>query len=146
MYSRNVSHILGSASLVSRVDIENYSFVFHFVFGVEGLAPYFFETGAHFFISQNLDLGFRLEGEYEILFTQKLITEPYLELDILFQNVREFDIAQTLSHIEVGIQPRYEFTKSFAIYVDLKYEAQFQGNSLEDEKGFFYTAGLKLLI
>ena len=146
MYSRNI-HTFWDLQVGARADVQDSPFSY-VTFGVHGLAPYFFETGFHIFVSQSFGLGFRLEAEYEILFTQKFITEPYFEVDVSLKDMREFDFNEVLSRLEVGLQPRYEFTKSFAVYLDFKYELQLEGASfLEDEAhAFIYTAGLKLLL
>ena len=43
----------------------------------------------------------------------------------LTQDVEEQDIGAGLSSGEIGLQTRYEITRKFAPYVDLKYERKF---------------------
>ena len=53
------------------------------VVGLQGLAPYFFETEAALFINSDGDAAVRFSTEYEMLFTQRLILSPELELNSL---------------------------------------------------------------
>lgn len=91
-------------------------------FGVQGLAPHFFETDAHVFVSEDGDVAFRLKATYEILLTQRLILEPHVELNAYAQDIPELDVGAGLSDVEAGLQLRYEITRKIAPYVDLVYE------------------------
>ena len=51
------------------------------VIGIQGLAPYFFEVDAALFIGRSGRVAARLEAEYDILFTQKLILAPAVEIN-----------------------------------------------------------------
>ena len=51
------------------------------VLGLQGLAPYWFETDLSLFVSEDGHLSFRGEFEYELLLTQRLILQPRLELN-----------------------------------------------------------------
>ena len=104
-----------------RHDFEPHSLTWA-VIGVQGLAPYFFETKARLFVSEDADVAFRLKQTYEILFTQQLILEPHVELNAYAQDVRTLGVGAGLSDIEVGLQLRYEVTRKFAPYVDLAYQ------------------------
>ena len=119
--------------------------------GFEGLAPYFFETEVHLFVSEDADLSVRIRQENEFLVTQKLITQPYVEVNLFAQDVPELEVGSGLSGAEFGIQIRYEFTRSFAPYVDVKYERKFGETSSiakrngEDNDVVIATIGVKLL-
>ena len=119
--------------------------------GFEGLAPYFLETEAHLFISEDGDASVRIRQEKEFLFTQKLITQPYLELNIFAQDVPELDIGAGFSSAEFGIQTRYEFTRAFAPYLDVKYErklgetSSIAKNKGEDHDAVVGTFGVRFL-
>jgi copper resistance protein B len=95
------------------------------VLGFSGLAPYGFETEAHVFLSEDGDITARLHEEYDLLITQKLIMQPYMELNLAAQDVPEQAIGSGLTQGEFGLQTRYEFTRAFAPYVDIRYEAKF---------------------
>ncbi len=121
------------------------------VIGFEGLTPYFFETEAHLFVSEEGDVSARIRQENEFLLTQKLITQPYVEANLFAQDVPELEIGAGLSSAEFGIQTRYEFTRSFAPYVDVNYERKFGETSSiaksngEDNDAVIGTLGVTLL-
>ena len=89
--------------------------------GFNGLASYFFETEAHLFISDKGDVSARLREENDFLLTQKLIVQPYAEINLFAQNVPERDVGAGVSDAQIGIQTRYEFSRTFAPYVDVHY-------------------------
>ncbi|MDZ4870147.1 MAG: copper resistance protein B [Alphaproteobacteria bacterium] len=90
--------------------------------GVHGLAPYFFETDAHVFVSEDGDVALRAEQAIDIAVTQDLFVEPHVELNAFAQDVPELGIGAGVSSVEVGLQVRYEFSRKFAPYIDLVYE------------------------
>ncbi len=90
--------------------------------GVQGLAPYFFETDAHAFLSTRGDLSVRIEQSIDLLITQRLILQPHLKADAYAQDVPELAIGSGISTVEIGAQLRYEITRKFAPYIDLVYE------------------------
>ncbi|HLL59791.1 MAG TPA: copper resistance protein B [Allosphingosinicella sp.] len=97
----------------------------HLVVGVQGLAPYWFEVDAAAFVSNKGDVTARLEAEYDLRITQKLILQPRVELDLSFQDVPEIGIGSGLSSGEIGARLRYEIRPEFAPYVGVEYERAF---------------------
>lgn len=120
LYSRNVSDFWDVQAGV-RQDIDPRAQTFLAV-GVEGLAPYFIETGAHVFLARNGDLSARLEQSIDLLITQSIALKPHLKLDASANDAPEREIGAGLSRIEMGAQLRYELTRKFAPYIDLVYE------------------------
>ena len=90
--------------------------------GVHGLAPYFFETDAHVFLSEDGDAALRLTQSIDLAVTQDLFIEPHGELNVFAQDAPRLGLGAGLSDIELGLQTRYEFSRKFAPYVDLVYE------------------------
>ncbi|HOO81738.1 MAG TPA: copper resistance protein B [Alphaproteobacteria bacterium] len=121
------------------------------VFGVEGLAPYFFETEAHLFVSDEGDVTARLREENDFLVTQRLILQPYAEVNLSAQDVEDQEIGAGLTDGEIGLQTRYEFTRKFAPYIDVRYERKFGETSSiaksngEDNDNFIAGVGLRLM-
>ena len=64
----------------------------HLVLGLQGLVPYQFEVDAAAFVSHEGDVSARLEGEYDLLITQRLILQPRAEIELAAQDVRELGI------------------------------------------------------
>ena len=149
LYSRNVA-TFWDAQVGVRYDVEPTSTAYA-VFGVNGLAPYFFETEAHIFISEKGDVSAKLHQENDFLLTQKLILQPYAEINLSAQDVPERDIGAGLVDGKIGLQTRYEFTRKFAPYVDIHYGRKFgetssiaKGNG-EDNDELIGAIGLRLM-
>lgn len=123
MYSRNI-HDFWDVQAGIRHDTQPVS-TSYAVIGINGLAPYFFETEAHLFVSDEGDVSARLRQENEFLLTQRLILEPYAEINLFAQDVEEQHVGAGLSSGEIGLQTRYEITRKFAPYVDVTYERKF---------------------
>jgi copper resistance protein B len=147
MYSRNIG-TFWDAQIGVRHDTKPYSLTYG-VIGFSGLAPYFFETKAHLFVSGDGDVSARIRQENEFLITQKLITQPYIEANLFLQDVPKLGMGAGLSSAEVGVQTRYEFTREFAMYFDVKYERKFGKTSSivknqgEDNDATAFTVGVK---
>ncbi len=101
----------------------------HFVLGVQGLAPYWFEVDAAAFLSTKGDVTARVEAEYDLRLTQKLILQPRIEFDLAAQDVPELGIGSGLSAGELGARLRYEIRPEFAPYVGIEYERAFGGTA-----------------
>jgi copper resistance protein B len=73
-------------------------------FGIQGLAPYFFDLETTGFVSGEGHLAAKLEASYDLLLTQRLILQP---------------------QIDTGLRLRYEFSRKFAPYIGVVYEGKF---------------------
>jgi copper resistance protein B len=134
MYSRHVARFW-DAQVGVRHDNKPAS-TGYVVAGVSGLAPYYFETEAHVFVSEDGDVSFRLRQENDFLFTQKLILQPYLELNVYAQDVKELEVGSGLSDVSIGLQLRYEITRKIAPYIEVSYESVFSDTAdIADAKG-----------
>ena len=85
--------------------------------GVQGLAPYKFEVEATGYIGTSGRLAARVEAEYEVLLTNRLILQPKLEASLYSRDDDENHIGQGLSDASFGLRLRYEFSRRFAPYV-----------------------------
>lgn len=89
----------------------------HLAVGVVGLAPMRFELSPTLFLSHEGDLSARLEAEYQVLITQRLVAEPELELNAAVQSVPEWGVGSGLNDVELGMRVRYEIRREFAPYL-----------------------------
>jgi copper resistance protein B len=94
-------------------------------FGVQGLAPYFFDVEATFYVGQAGRTAFRFESEYELLLTQRLILQPRLEVNLYGRDDPQRGIGSGLSDATAGLRLRYEFTRKFAPYVGVEFDRKF---------------------
>lgn len=95
------------------------------VVGFQGLAPYWFELDAQLFLSDQGDVSVRLEGEYELRLTQRLILQPRVELNAAFSDDVEIGVGSGLSEADVGLRLRYEIRREFAPYLGVSWIRQF---------------------
>ncbi len=120
------------------------------VVGLQGLAPYWFELDSALFLSDDGDLTARIEAEYELLFTQRLIGQPRLEANFAAQDVQSQGIGSGLSTIEAGFRLRYEIRRQFAPYIGVAWQsavgntADFRRLSGEQVAGTRFVAGVRL--
>jgi copper resistance protein B len=134
LYSRNIATFWDLQAGL-RYDTEPESTAY-FVAGFNGLAPWFFDSEAHLFISDEGDFSFRLHEENDFLLTQKLVLKPYGEVNIFAQDVKEVGKGSGLSNAELGLQLRYEILRKFAPYLDMRYEKLFgETESIASDNG-----------
>ena len=96
--------------------------------GFMGTAPYLFEIDASLFVNDDDLFNFRVEVEYEYLFSQQLVLVPRLELSMYSDDDTTRGIGSGLSEIELGMRLHYEFIREIAPYIGINYEKKF-GNS-----------------
>lgn len=95
------------------------------VLGVTGLAPYFIETDVSLFVGEKGDVFARLEAEYDILLTQKLILQPAAELNLGFTEDAAIHVGRGVSDIQLGLRLRYEIERELAPYLGVHWERKF---------------------
>lgn len=100
----------------------------HLVFGLQGLAPHWWEVDGAVFLSNKGELTARGEAEYDLRITQEIILQPRVELDLSAQNIRELGLGAGLSEASIGARLRYQPTPLFSPYVGIEYERAF-GNT-----------------
>ncbi|WP_404362739.1 copper resistance protein B [Marinobacter sp.] len=91
------------------------------VFGLQGLAPYWFETDTSLYVSEETDLSFRGEVEYDFLLTQRLILQPRLGFNLSASDTPELGLASGLNNTEAGLRLRYEIVRQFAPYIGVRW-------------------------
>jgi len=94
------------------------------VIGMQGLAPLRFDVEATAFVSEDGDLSARLEAEYDLLFTQRLILQPRFETNFAASEVEDLGIGQGVNDIELGLRLRYEIRRELAPYVGITWQRQ----------------------
>jgi copper resistance protein B len=93
--------------------------------GLQGLAPYFFEVDATAYVGAQGRTALRLESEYELLLTQRLILQPALEVNFYGKDDEASGFGAGLADAELGIRLRYEFHRQFAPFVGVSYRKLF---------------------
>lgn len=108
----------------------------HLVLGVQGVIPYRLEFDGALFVTEEGDVTARIETEYDLKITQRLVLQPRVELNAAFSDDREIGMGSGLNSTAVGLRLRYEFRREFAPYLGIEWE-QLYG----DTKDFAKDAG-----
>ncbi len=122
------------------------------VLGIAGLAKQWFEIDADLFVSETGDASARLDVEYELLLTNRLILTPSAEIDVAFSEDREIGIGSGVNGVEVGLRLSYDVVdRAISPYIGVVYErklgdtADFAKEEGEDAAAWFAVIGTKLM-
>jgi copper resistance protein B len=119
-------------------------------FGVQGMALYGFEAEAMAFLGERGQSALRLEGDYDILLTNRLILQPTAEVNLHGRNDHERGVGSGLANTEVGLRLRYEIVPEFAPYIGVTWNrnygntADFTREEGEDNDEARFVAGIRL--
>ncbi|MGN7441562.1 copper resistance protein B [Pseudomonas lactis] len=119
-------------------------------FGVQGMALYNFEAEATLFVGESGHTAARLEGDYDILLTNRLILQPTAELNFYAQNDPQRGVGSGLAESELGLRLRYEVRREFAPYVGLSWNrtygqtARYARDEDEDINQLRWIVGVRL--
>ena len=94
-------------------------------FGVKGLAPYFFETDASLSFGKDGQTKLNASTEYEVMFSQKLILSPEVELNAYGKDDIAMGVGSGISNVEAGLRLRYEIKREFAPYIGVNWNKKF---------------------
>lgn len=104
-------------------------------FGVQGLAPYWFETEVTAYVRSGGHFGARADVRYELLFTQRLILEPQLQANVYSRADPEHGTGSGLSDLGLGLRLRYEVRRQFAPYIGVTWQRKFGDAARFAEQG-----------
>ncbi|MGO4701242.1 copper resistance protein B [Dyella sp. 2RAB6] len=112
--------------------------------GVQGLAPYWFETQATFYAGPQGRTALRLQSSYDLRFTQRLILAPELEVNFYGKDDPRRGIRSGLSEAEAGLRLRYEFSRRFAPYIGVNHTRRFGEPTGLPRRETTWLAGIRL--
>lgn len=92
--------------------------------GVQGIAPYMFEVSAIAYLGEGGPSA-ELEAEYDMRFSNRLVLQPSLEVELNARDDPGRGIGSGLSKAEAGLRLRYEITRRFAPYLGVVHERAF---------------------
>lgn len=93
----------------------------YLVIGMEGLAPYRFELDGQLFVSDRGRLSARGKAEYELLWTNHLISRPGITANVYASPDVPLGERAGLGEVELRFPTRYEFSRNVAPYVEARY-------------------------
>jgi copper resistance protein B len=117
--------------------------------GVQGLAPYWFDTEATFYVGEEGRTAVRLKTEYDLLLTQRLILQPEGEANLYGKADPARQLGSGLSDLEIGLRLRYEVRREIAPYIGVVWShsagrtADFVRESGGDASDVQFVAGLR---
>ena len=120
------------------------------VIGLQGLAPYKFELDNALYISEDGDVTYALEAEYNVYITQRLILQPRTEVGVAAQDIPSRNLGAGITDINLDLRLRCEIKREFAPYIGIRYQsligetmdiADSMGNETEQ---LYFLAGLRL--
>jgi len=97
-------------------------------FGIEGLAPGYFEFAPTLYIRDGGNIAGRVVASYDLLLTQRWIAQPEAELNFYNKDDPGRQIGSGLSDLDAGLRLRYEVSRKFAPYVGFAYNEKY-GNT-----------------
>jgi copper resistance protein B len=119
-------------------------------FGVQGLAPYWFDIEATGYIGASGRTHARFEVEYELLFTNRLVLQPLFEAELVGKSDPERGVGAGLSTTDLGFRLRYEIRREVAPYLGITWSnkwgktADFAEAGGDDTGGARFVTGLRL--
>jgi copper resistance protein B len=117
--------------------------------GLQGLAPQFIDLQATAYFGDSGHIAGRIEAEYEMLLTNRLVLQPLVELSLSGKDDPDRGIGAGLSTGEVGFRVRYEFRREIAPYAGVVWHRKLFGTGDaarargEDVGGWHLVAGLR---
>lgn len=98
-------------------------------FGIQGLAPYWFEIEATGYVGEGGRTHARFEAEYDALITNRLILQPLIELEFYGRSDLARRIGAGFSTVDLGFRLRYEIRRELAPYVGFTWQRKLGGTA-----------------
>tara|TARA_B100000287_G_scaffold411260_2_gene440538 strand:- start:1090 stop:2259 length:1170 start_codon:yes stop_codon:yes gene_type:complete len=117
--------------------------------GIQGLAPYWFETSLTFYLGDEGRTALSGEAEYDLLFTQRLVLQTRAELTAYGKDDEENGVYAGFTDGVLGLRLRYEISRQFAPYIGVEWTRAFGKTAdMADDAGApvtdtHYLAGIK---
>lgn len=118
-------------------------------FGVQGLAPLFFDLEATAYVGDQGHFAGRVQASYDLLITNRLILQPEAELNLYSKADPARLVGAGFSDLDAGLRLRYEVTRRFAPYIGVAFEnkfgqtAGFARNAGESTSGVRFVLGVR---
>lgn len=152
LYSRLITPFWNAqvgAQYASEWEGDAYSDRWSGVIALQGLAPGKFEIDSSLYISEDADVTAKIEAEYNLRFTQRLVLQPRVELGFAFQDVRERELGAGMTDANLDLRLRYEIFRELAPYLGVRYRilvgetGNIAERNGEDDDAVLLLAGLR---
>jgi copper resistance protein B len=129
LYDRPIPHIrYFDAQVGVRTDLDSGPRRAWAAFGIEGLAPGYFEITPTLYIRDRGNVAGRLVASYDLLLTERWIAQPEAELNFYSKDDPGRRIGSGFSDLDAGLRLRYEVSRKFAPYIGFAYNGMY-GNT-----------------
>ena len=91
-------------------------------FGVQGIAPYWFDFEATGYVGSGGRAAARFKTEYDLLITQRLVLQPEFETNLYSRSDPARRLGGGIADTRVGVRLRYEIRREFAPYVGVVWQ------------------------
>ncbi|SEJ01094.1 copper resistance protein B [Frateuria terrea] len=98
-------------------------------FGIQGLAPYWFELEATGYVGAAGRTAARVRADYELLLTQRLVLQPEFDANLYGRADPARRLGAGLSDAELGLRLRYEIRRQFAPYIGVVWVRRLGGTA-----------------
>lgn len=119
-------------------------------FGIQGLAPYWFEVDATAYLGESGQTAFSLEAEYDLFLTQKMTLQPRLEANLYSKSDPDYGQGSGLNDLSLGLRLQYQFRREITAYAGVEWVGLF-GETKEmaraegmDDRDTRFVAGMRL--
>lgn len=86
-------------------------------FGIQGLAPYWFDAEATLYVSNAGRVAARVRSTYDVRFSQRIVLTPEIEANAYAKTDEAREIGSGLADLRLGLRLRYEVLRDFAPYI-----------------------------
>jgi copper resistance protein B len=130
-------------------DTDDYQDRWSGVLAFQGTAPYKFELDNALYVSEDGDVTFACEAEYDLRITQRLVLQPLAELHVAFQDISQRDLGAGITDVTLDLRLRYEIKREFAPYIGIRYRflvgetADIAEEAGEDTTQLYFMAGVR---
>jgi len=97
--------------------------------GIEGLAPYSFELAPTFYFRNDGHLAGRIDADYNIYLSQRLILQPQAEVNFYSKDDPARQIGSGFSDLDAGLRLRYTISRKFSPYIGYTYAGKYGGSA-----------------
>jgi copper resistance protein B len=119
--------------------------------GLAGLAPYWIDTEATFYLGDSGRAAARLKLTTDLLLTQRLILQPELELNAYSRPDARREQGAGISDLSSGLRLRYAIRRGVAPYLGVAWTGRFGATAVllrdagEPPDALQWTAGIRML-
>lgn len=94
-------------------------------FGIQGLAPYWFEMDVTAYLGEKGRTALAIEAEYDLFLTQRLILQPRAEIMLYGKSDPDNELGSGLSDLAIGLRLGYQFSRQFTPYIGVERSAAY---------------------